>query len=274
MCECTQSGPKALRTIAKLAPVVSRILWSVLVASVRAKVTSEKFPEAADYPPLTCLLVGSLVRFLGIYKKIPRHLVMMKKFETIQTLVRQRGVLRARDLSSRGIPRSSLARLQARGAIEKLGPGLYADAKFEPTENHSLVEVAVRVTHGVICLLSALRFHGLTTQAPFQVWLAIGIHAWRPKQGSPPMRIVHMGAAALQAGVEKHSIENVEVPIFSAAKTVVDCFKYRNKIGLDVAIEAMKEFRASKQWSHDELWRHATQCRVANVMRPYLETLA
>ncbi|MBK9072508.1 MAG: type IV toxin-antitoxin system AbiEi family antitoxin domain-containing protein [Myxococcales bacterium] len=196
------------------------------------------------------------------------------KLEATQALVRKQGVLRARDLSSRGIPRSYLRRLQDQGAIEKLGPGLYADAKFEPTANHSLVEASVRVPHGVICLLSALRFHGLTTQAPFQVWLAIDIHAWRPKQSSPPLRIVHMGEAALKAGVETHKMENVDVPVFSAAKTVADCFKYRNKIGLDVALEALKEFRASKKWSHDELWRHAKLCRVANVMRPYLEALA
>lgn len=196
------------------------------------------------------------------------------KLEATQTLVRKQGVLRARDLAAHGIPRSYLRRLQDQGAIEKLGPGLYADAQFEPTENHSLAEAAKRVPHGVICLLSALRFHGLTTQAPFQVWLAIDIHAWRPKQSSLPLRIVHMGEAALRAGVETHKIENVDVPVFSAAKTVADCFKYRNKIGLDVALEALKEFRASKKWSHDELWRHAKLCRVANVMRPYLEALA
>jgi predicted transcriptional regulator of viral defense system len=196
------------------------------------------------------------------------------KLEAAQALVRKQGVLRARDLSARGIPRSYLKRLQDQGAIEKLGPGLYADAKFEPTENHSLVEAAIRVPHGVICLLSALRFHGLTTQAPFQVWLAIDIHAWRPKQISPPLRIVHMGEAALKAGVETHRIGNIDVPVFSAAKTVADCFKYRNKIGLDVALEALKEFCASKKWNHDELWRHAKLCRVANVMRPYLEALA
>jgi predicted transcriptional regulator of viral defense system len=196
------------------------------------------------------------------------------KLEATQTLVRKQGLLRARDLSARGIPRSYLRRLQDKGAIEKLGPGLYADVKNEPTENHSLVEVAMRVPHGVMCLLSALRFHGLTTQAPFQVWLAIDSHAWRPKQSSPPLRIVHMGEDALKAGVETHKIENIDVPIFSASKTVVDCFKYRNKIGLDVALEALKEFRASKKWNHDELWRHAKICRVANVMRPYLEALA
>jgi predicted transcriptional regulator of viral defense system len=200
--------------------------------------------------------------------------IIETKLASAQALVRKQGVLRARDLSARGIPRSYLKRLQDRGAIEKLGPGLYADAEFEPSENHSLVEAAKRVPHGVVCLLSALRFHELTTQAPFQVWLAIDSHAWRPKQSAPPLRIVHMGEVAIKAGIEKHKIEGVTVSVFGAAKTVADCFKYRNKIGLDVALEALKEFRASKKWSHDELWRQAKVCRVANVMRPYLEALA
>ncbi len=194
-------------------------------------------------------------------------------FEATHALVRKQGVLRARDLSASSIPRSYLRRLQDEGAIEKLGPGLYADAAFEPTANHSLATAAKRVPHGVVCLLSALAFHGLTTQVPFQVWLAIDSHAWRPQPSNPPLRIVHMGQSALTAGVETHTMEGVNVPVFSAAKTVADCFKYRNKIGPDVALEALKEFRASKKWRHDELWRHAKVCRVTNVMRPYLEAL-
>ncbi len=205
---------------------------------------------------------------------MPKSPTSQTKLKATLALVRNQGLLRARDLSAHGIARSALARLQKQGAIEKLGPGLYVQADFEPTENHSLVEVAKRVPHGVICLLSALRFHGLTTQAPFQVWLAIDIHAWRPKHSSPPLRLVHMGQPALRAGVEMHKSEGVELRIFSAAKTVADCFKYRNKIGLDVALEALKEFRASKRWSSDALWRQAQVCRVANVMRPYLELLA
>jgi len=196
------------------------------------------------------------------------------KLDATKTLVRKQGVLRARDVSAQGLPRSYLQRLQEQGVIERLGPGVYASAGFEPTENHTLVEAALRVPQGVVCLLSALRFHQLTTQTPFQVWLAIAIHAWRPTASSPPLRIVHMGGAALTAGIEMHKIEGVNVPVFSAAKTVADCFKYRNKIGLDVALEALREFRASKDWQHDDLWRHAKICRVTNVMRPYLEVLA
>lgn len=216
-------------------------------------------------------MVQQVFLLLGINRYLPMSRTMETKLEA---LIRKQGVLRARDAAACGIPRSYLKRLQDRGAIEKLGRGLYVDAEFEATANHSLVEAAKRVPHGVICLLSALRFHGLTTQAPFQVWLAIDVHAWRPKQSSPPLRIVHMGKASLKAGVETHQIEGVMVPVFSTAKTVADCFKYRNKIGLDVALEALKEFRASKTWNYDDLWHHAKLCRVANVMRPYLEALA
>jgi predicted transcriptional regulator of viral defense system len=195
------------------------------------------------------------------------------KLAATQAMIRKQGIVRARDLDSRGIPRSYVKRLKEKGVLEKLGPGMYTHADFEPTENHSLAEVAKRISHGVICLLSALRFHGLTTQAPFQVWVAIDVHAWRPKPSSPPVRIVHMGDAARKAGVETHRVEGVDIAIFSPAKTVVDCFKYRNKIGLDIALEALSEFRASKKWNHDELWQHAKICRVTNVIRPYLEMM-
>jgi predicted transcriptional regulator of viral defense system len=196
------------------------------------------------------------------------------KMVATQKLAQKQGVLRARDLTKRGIPRSYLKRLQDDGKLEKLGPGLYADANFEPTENHSLAEVCKRVPHGAVCLASALRVHGLTTQAPFQVWLAIDVHAWRPKQTTPPIRVVHMGNAARKAGVEIRKIEGVDVSVFGPAKTVADCFKYRNKIGLDVALEALREFKKSKHFNHDELWRFAKICRVANIMRPYLEGMS
>jgi predicted transcriptional regulator of viral defense system len=125
----------------------------------------------------------------------------------------------------------------------------------------------------VVSLLSALRFHNLTTQSPFEVWLAIGEKAWRPRMEYPPLRIVRFSQATLSAGVEKHQIEGVTVPVYSPAKTVADCFKYRNKIGLDVAIEALRECWSSRRCTMDDLWHYADICRVQNVMRPYLESL-
>jgi predicted transcriptional regulator of viral defense system len=137
-----------------------------------------------------------------------------------------------------------------------------------------LAEVARRVPKGVVCLLSALRFHGLTTQAPFEVWLAIENKAIAPKLDYPSLRIVRFSGAALTEGVEEHVVDGVMVRVTGVAKTVADCFKYRNKIGLDVALEALREAWRGKRMTSDDLWRYAKVCRVANVMRPYLDSLA
>lgn len=126
---------------------------------------------------------------------------------------------------------------------------------------------------GVVCLLSALRFHELTTQAPFEVWLAIGEKAWRPRIEYPPLRIMRFSPTTLSAGVEEHQIEGVAVQVYPPAKTVADCFKYRNKIGLDIAIEALRECWRSRRCTVDDLWHYAGICRVQNVMRPYLESI-
>ncbi len=137
----------------------------------------------------------------------------------------------------------------------------------------TLAEVALLVPKGVICLLSALRFHDLTTQAPFEVWVAIANNAAEPRLEYPPLRVVRFSDAVLHEGVELHIVDGVPVHVTGVAKTVVDCFKYRNKIGLDVALEALREAWRAKRTTSDELWDYATLCRVANVMRPYLESL-
>jgi len=141
-------------------------------------------------------------------------------------------------------------------------------------EHHSLAEAAKRVPRGVVCLLSALRYHGLTTQSPFEVWMAIGEKDRRPKGDDQSLRIVRYSPQALGAGVDAHDIDGVRVRIFSPAKTVADCFKYRNKIGIDVAIEALKDCVQRRLCSADELVRYARICRVWNVMRPYMEAVA
>ena len=195
------------------------------------------------------------------------------KTDEILELVRKSGILRPRDLDSCSIPRTYLSRLCSAGKLQRVGRGLYVLPGSGATEHHSLAEAGKRVPKGVVCLLSALRFHELTTQAPFEVWLAIGEKAWRPRLEYPPLRIVHFSQAALDAGVEEHKLEGVTVHVFSPAKTVADCFKYRNKIGLDVAIEALRECRRARHCTMDDLWRYAAICRVQNVMRPYLESL-
>ena len=158
--------------------------------------------------------------------------------------------------------------------MERVGRGLYTLPQTAATEHHSLVEACKRVPQGVICLLSALRFHGLTTQNPFEVWIAIGPKAWRPRGGVAKLRVFHLSGSVLTSGVEEHRIEGATVRVYSPAKTVADCFKFRNKIGLDVALEALREYRRAHRAGMDELWRFARVCRVAEVMRPYLEALA
>jgi predicted transcriptional regulator of viral defense system len=156
----------------------------------------------------------------------------------------------------------------------RIGRGLYALPKRPVSAHGTLAEVARRVPKGVVCLLSALRFHGLTTQAPFEVWLAIENKAIAPKLEYPPLRIVRFSGPALTEGVEEHFVDGVAVRITSIAKTVADCFKYRNKIGLDVALEALHEAWRGKRMTSEDLWHYAKVCRVDNVMRPYLDSLA
>ena len=195
------------------------------------------------------------------------------KITQVLTLAKQSGMIRARDLTPHGIPRAYLARLCEAGKLQRLGRGLYMLANSNMTSNHSLAEAAKRVPHGVVCLLSALRFHGVTTQAPFEVWLAINNKARAPAVSETPLRIVRFSGEALRAGVETHTIDGVPTKLYCIAKTVADCFKYRNKIGLDVAIEALREAWRARKCGMDDLWRYATVCRVSSVMRPYLETL-
>jgi predicted transcriptional regulator of viral defense system len=194
--------------------------------------------------------------------------------DKVLELVREAGVLRPRDLDRCGIPRTYLSRLCTAGRLQRIARGLYVLPGSGVTEHHSLAEVCKRVPNGVICLLSALRFHELTTQAPFEVWLAIDEKAWRPRVAYPPLRIVRFSKPTLRTGVEEHQIEGVTVHVYCPAKTVADCFKYRNKIGLDVAIEALRECWRARRCTMDDLWHYADICRVQNVMRPYLESVA
>lgn len=192
---------------------------------------------------------------------------------SIVAMARERGYVRPRDLAALGVSRPQLGRLVERGLLERVGYGLYRAPNPPVMEHHTLAHVAARAPGGVACLLTALRFHDLTTQAPFEVWLAIGRKAARPQLDALPVRVVYFSGAAFTAGVEEHLVENIRVRVYGPAKTVADCFKYRNKVGLDVALEALRETWRARRATMDDLWRYATICRVANVMRPYLETL-
>ncbi|HEX2209707.1 MAG TPA: type IV toxin-antitoxin system AbiEi family antitoxin domain-containing protein [Longimicrobium sp.] len=188
-------------------------------------------------------------------------------------LVHGTGALRPRDLDSHGIPRHYLHLLNREGAVQRVGRGLYVPASLDASENHTLVEACARIPRGVVCLLSALRFHGLTTQSPFRVWMAIHDKAWQPRVDHPPLQFVRFSGAAWTYGVERHVIERVEVRVYSPAKTVADCFKYRNKIGIDVAVEALRETWRQRRATMDELWRAAAACRMTRVITPYLQAI-
>lgn len=178
------------------------------------------------------------------------------------------------ELADRGIHRQVLTRLVGEGAIERVARGLYRLPEQPVTESHALALAAVAVPEGVVCLLSALQYHGIGTQLPAEVWIALDRRAWRPKVTYPPLRIVRYTGEALTAGVETHRIEGRPVNVYCPAKTVADCFKYRNKIGLDVALEALREGWRARRFTMDELDEYAAICRVQRVMRPYLEAIA
>ena len=189
----------------------------------------------------------------------------------VEHLLRRVGIARTRELERSGISRTQLPRLVERGQIERVGRGLYRQPDAPLTERQHLAEAARRVPGGVVCLLSALRFHGLTTQNPFEVWMAIDRKAWRPRVEHPPLRLFYLSGPTLIEGVEEHKVSNVTVRVFSAAKTVADCFKFRNKIGTDVAVEALREYRRRHPKRLEAIWRFAEVDRVARVIRPYLE---
>jgi predicted transcriptional regulator of viral defense system len=224
-------------------------------------------------PP--CVGVGLSIAFVdmllyvGIYLYMPT--IRSAKFPA---LPRGQGVFRPRDVAGQGISRTRIQRLAKSGAIERVGRGLYVPAGTRLTEHHTLAEAVKRVPRGVVCLLSALGFHRLTTQSPHEVWLAIDVKARKPHTDWPPLRIVRFSGAARTFGVEVHVIEGVEARITSRAKTVADCFKYRNKIGVDVAVEALREYLGKRGRSVDELQRAADACRVGRIIRPYIEALA
>jgi len=191
--------------------------------------------------------------------------------EKVLSLAKAHGIIRVRDLMEQGIHPEYLRRLCEKGLLTKMGRGVYIPADSEISPNVGLAQATKRVPHGVVCLLSALQFHNLGTQSPFEVWLAIDRKSARPRVDYPPLRIVRFSGKALTEGTEKHKIEGVEISIFNKAKTIADCFKYRNKIGLDVALEALKDCRQRRLCTNDQLWEYAKICRVSNIMKPYLE---
>ncbi len=188
--------------------------------------------------------------------------------------LRNRGVFRLAEARAAGLHPEQVRRLTQQGELTRLGRGLYAPACFTPSEHHTLAEVAKRVPRGIVCLLSALRFHGIGTQHPREVWLAVDRRAGIPRLDVAPIRVVRLSGAALTAGIDEHEVEGVTVHITSPGRTVVDCFRFRNKIGVDVAIEALRDYRRMRKGTVDTLWKQADQLRMTNVMRPYWDAIA
>jgi predicted transcriptional regulator of viral defense system len=183
-------------------------------------------------------------------------------------------VFRPREVVAAGLSRTALSRLVATGEVERIGRGLYLTKVAKVTQHHTLVEAVKRVPRGVVCLLSALRFHGMTTQNPHEVWIAIDAKARKPAADWPPLHVVRFSRSLLTVGVEAHALEGARIFITSRERTVADCFRYRSKVGLDVAIEALRDYLRRRGRSVDALMKAAEQARVARVIRPYLEALA
>jgi predicted transcriptional regulator of viral defense system len=184
-----------------------------------------------------------------------------------------RPVISARDLAKLSIHPQEISRLVARGDLRRVGRGRYVLPKSTLSENFGLALVAEAAPRAAVCLLSALRFHDIGSQAPHEVWIAVKRGSTRPRVDYPPVRVTQFSGTAFRFGIEQHVIDGVSVQIYSAAKTVADCFKYRNKIGLDVALEALREGLRAKQFTRDALWSAAKVCRITAVIRPYLEAL-
>lgn len=188
-------------------------------------------------------------------------------------LLKTRGIARLVELRDAGVTAATMSRMERDGEVLRLARGLYQLSDAPLDANHSLAEAAKRVPKGVVCLVSALGFHGLTDQLPRQVWLAVGQKDWSPKPEGTPIRLVRFTDRLLTEGVETHPVEGVPVKIFGVAKTIADCFRYRNKIGLSVAIEGLQEALRQRKATPGEIAQQAKQGTVATVVRPYLEAL-
>ncbi|MBM3307551.1 MAG: type IV toxin-antitoxin system AbiEi family antitoxin domain-containing protein [Candidatus Eisenbacteria bacterium] len=189
-------------------------------------------------------------------------------------LIERLGIVRPSDLERRGVPRGQLYRLVRSGAVVRQARGIYVAGGHPRTAEHTLAQVARRVPGGVLCLLTALRFHELSTQSPPEVWIALPPKARRPRLDYPRLRVARFSGPALTEGIEKHRLEGVEVRVYSPAKTVADCFKYRGKVGVDVAVEALREYSRRHRGGATQLAYFAKVCRVTRVMQPYLDSIA
>lgn len=193
--------------------------------------------------------------------------------QRVLNLISQKGWLRPSDLDQINVPHIVLRRMTAAGQLEKVNRGVYRLPDTQISEHESLLIIATRVPQAVFCLLSALQFHELTTQLPRQVWIAMPRGSHTPQIDYPPIKMIQFTDEAYSEGIEVIERDQITIRVYSVAKTITDCFKHRNKIGLDVALEALKEARFKKILDMNELWHYAKICRVTNLIRPYLEAI-
>ncbi len=191
---------------------------------------------------------------------------LAQEFESVSTLS-------SSELQARGYSRPAISKAVESGFIQRVSRGLYTAANFPISEHTSLVQVAKRTPSARICLLSALKFHNLTSQNPHEVWIAIDRKSRKPAYDNPPIQVVRFSGRAYEIAAETHLIEGVEVTIYSVAKTIVDLFRYRNKVGLDVAIEALKEGWRERKFTVSEINSIAKSCNAAKTLSPYLESV-
>jgi len=197
-----------------------------------------------------------------------------KKFDKPKKIFRDRGgLLKTGEALSAGIHPRTLYEMQRSGILEQLTRGLYRLADLPPLGNPDLISVSLKIPNGVICLISALAYHEITTQVPHEVYVALERGTEAPRLNHPPIRVFWFSEQAFTHGIQTHKIDGVSVRIYNPEKTIADCFKYRNKIGLDTAIEALKLYREKKRFKSEELMQFARVCRVEKVIRPYLEAL-
>jgi len=182
-------------------------------------------------------------------------------------------LVRLRDFQRAGVNPETMSRLVREGIANRPARGLYQLADATSDTRHTLAEASALTPKAVVCLTSALQFHELTLQMPSAVWMAIDRTAWKPRIGYPPIRFVRFSPRALSEGVEHHEIEGISVPVFTPAKTIVDCFRYRNKIGLDVALEGLRAGLRSRKVTPDQIWQFARDARIWPVIKPYLEAM-
>ena len=193
-----------------------------------------------------------------------------KAIELLQT---QKGVLCTADMLNLGIHPRTLYKLRDTGVLEQLSRGVYRLADQEPVEHSDLVIVATRCPKAVICLVSALSFHLLTTQVPHSIFIALPQGSETPRIEYPPISVHRFSDESYDAGIEQHTISGITLQVYNPEKTIADCFKFRNKIGMDVVLEALKLYRKEKAFDVTKLLEYGRVCRVENIMKPYLEAL-